>query len=76
MKGLAGRIFSKQRRSPTRYITNLWEERFDILATYNAEVMRGVVHTSEYDARMKILQDDYNSKYNKESWKKGYLVGS
>lgn len=30
------------------------------LATYNAEVSRGIAHTEEYDRRMAKLQAEYN----------------
>jgi hypothetical protein len=34
--------------------------RFEPLATYNAECGRGIVHTSEWDARMAVLQREYD----------------
>ena len=36
-----------------------WDSKFDALATYNSEVMRGLVHTREYEKRMDELQKEY-----------------
>jgi len=38
-----------------------WEAKFGILATYNAEVVRGLVHTPKFVKRMKRLQQEYNT---------------
>ena len=35
-------------------------DRFYPLATYNAEVSRGVIHTDEYRERMAALQSDFD----------------
>ncbi len=35
--------------------------RFEPLATYNAERMRGIVHTPEYAAKMAELQREFNA---------------
>lgn len=37
----------------------LMPERFKELAKYNTRVSLGIVHTKEYQLRMKILQKDY-----------------
>ena len=39
-----------------------WEIDFDVLARYNAEEMRGIVHTKEYAKRMKIIQKRYDER--------------
>ena len=33
---------------------------FEALATYNGEIGRGIVHTAEWDERMRLLQERYN----------------
>lgn len=33
--------------------------KFEILAVYNGEVARGIVHTADWDARMATLQAEY-----------------
>ena len=40
-----------------------WKREYDVLATYNSEVVRGVAHTPEYDQRMKLLQAEYDHDY-------------
>ena len=35
-------------------------ERFDVLANYNAERGRGIMHTAEWDAKMADLQRKYD----------------
>ena len=35
-------------------------QKFEVLAVYNAEVARGIVHTPEWDARMAALQAEYD----------------
>ncbi len=37
-----------------------WKPEYDILALYNAEVSRGIVHTPEWHAKMKIVQKEYD----------------
>lgn len=39
-----------------------WEEGFNALAQYNSECSHGIVHTGEYNQKMKRLQDAYNEK--------------
>jgi lysyl-tRNA synthetase class I len=39
------------------------------LATYNAEISRGIVHTAEYDRKMKRLQKEYNEEINTKIYK-------
>ena len=39
-----------------------WESRFDELATFNAEVSRGIQHTPEKRDRMAAMQSEYNVK--------------
>lgn len=41
---------------------NFWEPRFEALATYNAEVARGIVHRIQYALKMEALQKEYNEK--------------
>ena len=36
-----------------------YEDPYWDLATYNAEVHRGIVHTPEYDARMAAKQEQF-----------------
>ena len=40
-----------------------WKQEYSVLAGYNAEVSRGIVHTKEWKKRMKILQKDYDENY-------------
>ena len=35
--------------------------KFKQLATYNAEVQRGIVHTKDWTEKMKVHQDKYNN---------------
>jgi hypothetical protein len=43
-----------------------WKEGFGELATYNAEVSRGIVHTKERKDIMRKLQDRYNHSERQE----------
>ena len=36
-----------------------WKSDYDMLATYNAEVSRGIVHNSDYTKKMQQLQEEY-----------------
>lgn len=38
----------------------LWKKEYNLLATYNSEVARGIIHTKEYVEKMKKLQKEYN----------------
>lgn len=40
-----------------------FQERWGDLATYNSEVARGIVHTPEYDAKMREKQKQYNEQW-------------
>lgn len=40
----------------------IWDDKFNQLAIYNAEVSRGIVHTADYAERMKALQAEYDAK--------------
>lgn len=40
-----------------------FNRKWGALATYNAEVARGIVHTREYAEMMKIAQKRYNEEY-------------
>ena len=37
-----------------------WCDDYSLLATYNSEVARGIVHTPEWQARMQAVQDRFN----------------
>ncbi|MEK6881674.1 MAG: hypothetical protein AABY22_18790 [Nanoarchaeota archaeon] len=39
---------------------NAMPSKFNELAEYNTRVSNGIVHTKEYQKRMKILQEEYN----------------
>jgi hypothetical protein len=41
------------------------------LATYNAEVGRGIVHTDEYDDRMRELQEQFDDSNRPQSAREG-----
>lgn len=41
-----------------------WDDRFMPLANYNGECLRGIVHTPEYDERMRALQAEYNRTFD------------
>lgn len=43
-------------------IPSFWDSKFDALATYNAEVARGIVHTEDYARRMMALQAEYDAR--------------
>lgn len=46
-------------------------QRFKPLATYNSEVARGIVHTSQWSSRMALLQNDFDEwvkQEYKEEW--------
>lgn len=47
-----------RRRQREQEFNSQWGD----LATYNAEVSRGIVHTSEYDARMVLKQAEWNAR--------------
>jgi hypothetical protein len=40
-----------------------FNRKYGALATYNAEVARGLVHTPVYMELMKALQEKYNKEY-------------
>lgn len=48
------------------------EHRWDALATYNAEVARGLVHTPEWKAKMaeeqKLFDKEQHQRYLDEGW--------
>lgn len=37
-----------------------WKIEFDILSQYNSERSRGLMHTKEWQEKMKSIQDDYD----------------
>ena len=39
-----------------------WEDRYNLLANYNSECERGIVHTDKYSKEMEELQIEYNKK--------------
>ena len=43
--------------------------RYDVeqLATYNSEVSRGIVHTKEYNQKMKDMQEQFDKEYTNNS---------
>lgn len=43
----------------------VWKSEYDSLATYNSECARGILHTEEYNQKMKAIQQEYD-----ESWLK------
>lgn len=40
-----------------------WRDEYYVLAKYNGEVARGIVHTKEWKERMKELQEQYDTEY-------------
>ena len=42
------------------------DEKFHALARYNSEVARGIVHTPEWDERMRDLQSEWNAAWSTE----------
>ena len=45
----------------------------NVLARYNAEVARGLVHTEEWHQKMKELKEQFNAEFNSkvnEGWMK------
>lgn len=47
-----------------------WKPAYDVLARYNAERDRGIVHEPEHVAWMERVQRDYNESYlgHREGW--------
>ena len=45
-----------------RKMKSFWEERFNALAVFNAEKMRGIMHTKLYIEKMRVLQQEYDLK--------------
>ena len=43
-------------------VKGFWEERFNALAVFNAEMARGVMHTAEYTEKMRVMQQEYDAK--------------
>jgi hypothetical protein len=39
-----------------------WDNKFNVLATYNSEVYRGIVHNDDYRESMSILQAEYDAR--------------
>jgi hypothetical protein len=48
------------RREPQPTLPDFLQYELHLLATYNAECARGIVHTPEYDAQMRDLQRQFN----------------
>jgi hypothetical protein len=59
------RLFEKKKRP-------YWPDEFSLLAEYNAEVGRGIVHTSEWDKLMKAVQERFNQRAIRECEEKHY----
>lgn len=38
------------------------EDRFHALFAFNSEKARGIVHTAEYEEKMRVMQEDYDAK--------------
>ena len=38
----------------------LWKPEYNVLASYNSEVSRGVLHTNKWKEKMRQLQNNYN----------------
>jgi len=36
-----------------------WDKKFDVLAVYNSEKVRGLLHTKEWEEKMRELQKEY-----------------
>lgn len=51
-----------------------WRPEYDELATYNAEVIRGIVHTDIFNRRMAALQAQYDVEIKEHAAKNGMLV--
>lgn len=51
-----------------------WDDRFNALATYNAEIGRGIVHTKEHDEKMRHLQKEYDAKVREYCEREGIVV--
>lgn len=51
-----------------------WEERFNELAVFNAANSRGLMHTQEFTERMRIMQEEYNSKLREWAENNGIKV--
>ena len=45
----------------TIIVKKAWDHKFDVLAHYNSEVLRGLTHTEEYSAKMSVLQEEYDT---------------
>ena len=43
-------------------VKGFWEERFNALAVFNAEMARGVMRTAEYTEKMRVMQQEYDEK--------------
>jgi hypothetical protein len=50
----------RRRRAPMRELFGLTEDEVRVLATYNGEINRGIVHTEEWCAAMRDLQRRYD----------------
>lgn len=51
-----------------------WDDKFNILAVYNAEVSRGILHTQEYYEKMHLLQEEYDTKLREHCKREGIVV--
>lgn len=52
----------------------LSHEEIDRLATYNAEVYRGLVHTEEYAERMRVLQERFSCSWRERAEREGWVI--
>jgi hypothetical protein len=54
-------LFKRRLKPDTGY--GPWKSEYDLLAQYNSECAGGLIHTADYDERMRVLQRDYNENF-------------
>ena len=62
----------KQKKHPLQVLQEheAQKTRTEVLAEYNAERARGIVHTPEWDERMAVLQERFDARIAEEAqWK-------
>ena len=55
-------------------INMFWSDKYQILAVYNGEVGRGILHTDEHKEKMELLQEEYKEDQIKWANNNGWIV--
>lgn len=51
-----------------------WDDKYLPLSTYNSEVARGILHSEEYKAKMRLMRDSFIADTKEWAISKGWIV--